>query len=145
MYSGRRWRMVVPSLIVILVTSGLLFPLVAEAATRSLPLQNFQTWKGFVAAKIEQSMMVLESSSTIQVVVTEKTQVVGHRTSFAKIAIDDVVRVEGSMTADRRLLANRIDVLLAADGMRMGHRAKTGPLNSLISVIMNGGVTIPLQ
>lgn len=145
MYSGRRWRMVVHSLILILVASGLLFPLVAEAATRSLPLQNFQTWKGFVAAKTEQSMMVLESSSTIQVVVTEKTQVVGQRTSFAKIAIDDVVRVEGSMTADRRLLANRIEVLLAADGMRMGHRAKTGAVNSLISVIMNGGVTIPLQ
>ncbi len=144
MYSGSRWRMAVPSLILILVTSGLLFPLVAEAANRSLPLQNFLTWKGFVAAT-EQSMMVLESSSTIQVVVTEKTQVVGQRTSFAKIAIGDVVRVEGSMTADRHLLANRIEVLLAADGMKMGHRAKTGPVNSLISVIRNGGVTIPLQ
>ncbi len=137
--------MVVFSLILILVTPGLLSPLVAEAANRSLPLQNFQTLKGFVAAKAEQSMMVLEGSTTIQVVVTEKTQVVGQRTSFAKIAIDDVVRVEGSMTVDRHLLANRIEVLLAADGMRMGHRARTGPVNSLISVIMNGGITIPMQ
>ncbi len=149
MYGGRVWQAAALLLIVHLSTLSfpyhhLLSSAVAEAANRSLPLQNFQPVKGFVAAKTERSMTVLEGSSTVQVIVTEKTQVVGQRNSFAKIVIDDVVLVEGTMTADRHLLANRVEVLLAADTMRLAHQRRSGAVNSLISVIMNGGITVPL-
>jgi aspartyl/asparaginyl-tRNA synthetase len=132
-------------LTVLLVTPSLLSPLVTEAANRSLPVQNLQTWKGFVAAKAERSMTVLDGSSTIQVMVTQKTEVAGQRNSFAGIAVDDVVRVEGSMTADRHLQANHIEVLLAADGMGMAQRARTGTVNRLLSVILNHGITVPIR
>jgi hypothetical protein len=149
MCGGRTWCAAVLFVGVFLATPSfarpvLRSPAVAAAANLSLPLQNLESWKGFVAAKAERSMTVLDGGSTLQVVVTEKTQVVGRRTSFAKIAIDDVVRVEGAVTADRHLLANRVEVLLAADSMRMTHRTRTGALNTVVSVIVNGGITVPL-
>lgn len=112
-------------LAVLFVTLGLLSASTTEAANGSLPFQNPPTRKGFVVAKTQRSMTVLEGRSTFQVNVTEQTRVVGRRTSFAKIAVDDVVRVEGSITADGRLVATQIEVLLAGDGITPTHRAKT--------------------
>jgi hypothetical protein len=117
---------------------------VAEAASLSLPIQSSQTRKGFVTAKASRSMTVLEGSRTIQVVVTEETAVTGQRNSFANVAIDDVVRVEGSMTPDRHLVAHRVEVVLAANSMIKGRRAPTRNVNSLISVLLNGGFTVVL-
>jgi pectate lyase len=118
---------------------------VVEAANVSPPLQTFQSWKGFVVAKAERSMTVHGGVGTIQVVVTEKTRVVGLRNLFAQIAIDDVVRVEGSMTADKHVVANRVEVVLASDSMTMGQQTRKRPVNSLLSVVLNGGITIPLR
>jgi len=118
---------------------------VVEAANVSPPLQTFQSWKGFVVAKAERSMTVHAGGSTIQVIVAEKTRVVGLRNLFAQIAIDDVVRVEGSMTVDKHLLANRVEVILAADSVTMGQQTRKRPVNSLLSVVLNGGITIPLR
>jgi len=89
-------------------------------------------------------MTVREGSSTIQVVVTEKTDIAEQRNSLANVAIDDVVRVEGSMTADGHLLAHRVEVILAADSMMTARRARTRNVNSLISVLLNGGITLLL-
>lgn len=117
---------------------------VVGAANQSLPLQNLLTRKGFVTTKAERSMTVLEGSSAIQVVVTEKTQVTGQRDSFARIVVDDLVRIEVWKTADRNLLADRIEVLLAADSMTVVQRRRTGPASGLLSVILNSEIIIPL-
>jgi uncharacterized membrane protein YjgN (DUF898 family) len=148
MHSGRRWRAILV-LAILLAAPGFALDLlrsaaVAEAANLSLPLQSSQTRKGFVTAKASRSMTILEGSSTIQVVVTEKTDVAGQRNSFANVAIDDVVRVEGSMTADRHLLAHRVEVILAANSMITAQRARTRNVNRLISVLLNGGITVIL-
>lgn len=105
MHSGSRRPAAMLVLAILLATPGfardrLRSAAIAEAANLSLALQSSQTRKGFVTARASRSMTVLAGSNTIQVVVTEKTDVAGQRNSFANVAIDDVVRVEGSMTAD---------------------------------------------
>jgi hypothetical protein len=149
MLSGRRWRAAILVLTILLAAPGfardrLRSGAVAEAAALSLPLQSSQTRKGFVTARTARSMMVLEGSSTTQVIVTEKTEIAGQRSSFASVAIGDVVRVDGSMTVDRHLLAHRVDVILAADSMPTARRARTRNVNSLTSVLLNGGITVLL-
>lgn len=149
MHNSRRLPGAVILLVVFLATSNpvphWLSPMsVVGAANQSLPLQNLLTRKGFVTTKAERSMTVLEGSSAIQVVVTEKTQVTGQRDSFARIVVDDLVRIEVWKTADRNLLADRIEVLLAADSMTVVQRRRTGPASGLLSVILNGGIIVPL-
>ncbi len=65
-----------------------------------------------------------DSEITFQVTVTEQTRVVGGRTSFAKIAVDGMVRIQGSMTADGRLVATGIEVLLAGHRITPARRAR---------------------
>jgi hypothetical protein len=89
-------------------------------------------------------MTVLEGGSAIQVVVTEKTDVAGQRNSFDTVAIDDVVRVEGSVTADRHLLAHHLEGILAACSVTTTRRARTRGVNSVPSVLFNGGITVIL-
>jgi hypothetical protein len=150
MHSGRRWRaaILVPAVLAI----GLLAPgvardplrsaAVAEAASLPLLLRSVQTRKGFVTARADRSMTVLEGGRTIQVVVTEKTGITGQRTSFSDVAVNDVVRVEGSMTAEGHLVAQRVEVILAARSVTAARGARTRNANSLISILLNGGVTI---
>ena len=82
MHNGRPWRAAILVLAILLAAPGyvrdrLRSAAVAEAANLSLPLQSSQPRKGFVTAKATRSMTVPEGSSTIQVVVTEKTNVAG--------------------------------------------------------------------
>jgi hypothetical protein len=142
-HTARRRRTAV-LLTVLLVVPGLLSHSVAGAATRSLPLQDFQT-KGFVTARTEWSMTVLEGGRAVEVVVTARTRVLGRRHVFAKIVVDDVVRVEGTMMADRRLLASQVEVLLEADGMKMTPPPAPGLVGKMLSVIMSGGITVPIR
>jgi ribulose kinase len=149
MRSCGRWRVAILVVAILLAAPGLArdrlrYAAVADAASLPLLLQSSQTRKGFVTAKASRSMTVLEGSSAIEVIVTEKTNVAGQRTSFANLAIDDVVRVEGSMTAAGHLLAHRVEVILAANSMIMGRRAKTRNVNNLISMVLNGGITVVL-
>ena len=149
MRGGSRRPVAILVLAILLATPGfardrLRSASVAEAASLSPSLQSPQTRKGFVTAKASRSMMVLAGSSTTQVVVTERTDVVGQRNSFANGAVDDVVRVEGSMTADGHLLAYRVEVVLAANNLITARRAKTRNVNSLTSILVNGGITVVL-
>ena len=139
MHNRRR----LPGAVILLVAFWLSPMTVVGAASQSLPLQNLLTRKGFVTTKAVRSMTVLEGSSAVQVVVTEKTRVTGQRDSFARIAVDDLVRIEGWKTADSNLLADRIEVLLAANSMTMV-RTRTGSASGLLSVILNGGIIVPL-
>lgn len=102
------------------------------------------TTKGFVTAKAEGSLTILEAGTTFQVAVNKHTQVMGRRTSFQDIAINDLVRIEAGTAADNSVLASRIEVLLAADGLSSGQRARPGPVDWLLSVIMNGGIVVYL-
>ncbi len=110
----------------------------AVAAAASL------TNKGFVTAKAEGSLTIVEAGSAVRVAVSKDTQVVGRRSSFQDIAINDLVRIEASTTADGRVVAARIEVLLAAGSLSAGQRSSPGPTNWLLSVIMNGGIVVPL-
>jgi aspartyl/asparaginyl-tRNA synthetase len=99
----------------------------AAAASWSVSLDTLTGVKGLVVAKGQGSMTVRDGRSTIQVVITEHTQIAGRRASFASIAVDDVVRLEGSFAADRRLVATRVDVLLAAGNMTVVRRSQPEP------------------
>jgi uncharacterized protein DUF5666 len=148
MLGGKRWRAAILTMTIVLTLPGFAHYLrpavVAEAANLSLPLQSSEARKGFVTARASASMTVLEGRTTIQVVVTEKTEIAGQRKSFADVTVGDVVRVEGSMTADKHLLAHRVEVILAAASMPTGPPPRTRGVNSWISVILNGGITVPL-
>lgn len=110
-------------LVILLVTACHSAALSADAAVRSISLEN-PSAKGFVVAKSQGSMTIRDGRSIFQVIVTEHTQVVGRRASFAKISIDDIVRIEGPQGADRRIIATRVEVLLTADTLTVVRRTK---------------------
>ncbi|HEU4678211.1 MAG TPA: DUF5666 domain-containing protein [Terrimicrobiaceae bacterium] len=102
------------------------------------------TNKGFVTAKGEGSLTILDAGTVFQVAVDKNTQVVGRRSSFQDIAINDLVRIEASTTPGSGIVAARIEVLLAAGSLSVGQRSSSGPTNWLLSVIVNGGIVVPL-
>lgn len=110
-------------LLTLLATACVFCASSADAASRFVSLDALTGVKGLVVAKGQGSMTVRDGRSIIQVVITQHTQIAGRRASFASIAVDDVVRLEGSFAADRRLVATRVHVLLAAGKMAVVRRS----------------------
>lgn len=73
--------------------------------------------KGFVVARTPASLTLLTGDRRVVVVITADTRVLGQRTAFSDIAAHDVVRAEGRWTAGNRLLAERIDIVVAAGSL----------------------------
>ena len=146
---GRR----LPAIVILLVVSLATVQPSVWAAKLTAVLENTQTLKGIVTAKAEKSFTVREGNTTLQVTVTDATQVTGQRDSFAKMVVGDIVRVDGRMAPEKQLLAGRIEVLFAAGatiGSQSQARSLAGLLSqapalaSLLSVLVNGGVTVLL-
>ncbi|MGH2373398.1 MAG: hypothetical protein ACREJ4_17125 [Candidatus Methylomirabilaceae bacterium] len=87
--------------------------------------QDYLITKGFVAAKNGMTLTLLASNRRIVVAITSNTRILGQRDSFAAIVPNDVVRAEGRMVGNR-LLADRVEVVLAADSLRAQPQPK-GP------------------
>jgi hypothetical protein len=87
-------------------------------ASAAPALQAYRVTKGFVTAKADNMLTILAGDSRVTVVSTTTTRVLGQRDSFAGIALNDVVRVEGRADGNR-ILAERIEVILAADGVKV--------------------------
>jgi hypothetical protein len=114
---------------------------------------NPTSLKGIVTAKGEKSLTIREGNSTLQVTVTDATQVTGQRDSFGKIATGDIVRVDGRLNPEKKWLAGRIEVLFAAGSTSTApsstsviHQllANAPALAGLLTVIANGGLTVML-
>lgn len=73
--------------------------------------------KGFVVARTTTSLTLLARDRRVVVVITAHTRVLGQRTAFSHIAGHDVVRAEGRWITENRLLAERIDVVVAAGSL----------------------------
>lgn len=73
--------------------------------------------KGIVTAKGEHSLAIRENGGgALHVTVTQETRIAGLRTSFAKVAVSDIVRVEGTPpSSTRTMTAHQIEVLFAAE------------------------------
>lgn len=73
--------------------------------------------KGIVTAKGEGSLAISEGGGgVLHVLVTQETRVTGLRTLFAKVAVSDIVRVEGTPpSSTRTMTAHQIEVLFAAE------------------------------
>lgn len=128
--------------VILLVTVAVAF---LQQRPQAVEAASSLTNKGFVTAKGEGSLAILDAGTTFKVAVNKDTQVVGRRTSFQDIAINDLVRIEASTTPDSGIVAARIDVLLAAGSLSVGQRSSPGgPVNWVLSVIKNGGIVVPL-
>lgn len=142
-----------PVILILLVVSLVTAQSSVQAAKLTANLENTQTLKGIVTAKAERSFTVRDGSRTLEVAVTDATQVTGQRDSFGKLAVGDIVRVDGRMAQEKQLLAGRIEVLFAA-GTTVGSQSQTPILGGLLSqapalagllsVLVNGGVTVML-
>ena len=142
-----------PVLLIVLVVSLVTAQSPVQAAQLAAGTENTQTLKGIVTAKADKSFTVREGGSTLQVTVTDATQVTGQRDSFGKLAVGDIVRVDGRMAQEKQLLAGRIEVLFAA-GTTVGSQShspilgrllsQAPALAGLLSVLVNGGVTVML-
>jgi len=112
-------------LMAILVATTCLFSAsIADAAGRFVSLDALTGVKGLVAVKGQESMTVRDGRNVFQVVVTERTQIVGRRASFAGIAVGDIVRIEGPHTPNLRVVATRVEVLLTAGNIIVARRSK---------------------
>jgi hypothetical protein len=111
----RSARMVAMIALVAAGCAGTALP--SSAAARAISLDQVTSVKGFVVAKTPGAMTLRDGRALVQVVVTPQTRVEGRRTSFGAIALDDLVRVEGSVGPDRRIVALRLEVVLAAGPM----------------------------
>lgn len=128
--------------VIFLIAATLAF---LQARSRAVEAAGSLTNKGFVTARGEESITILDAGTPLKVAVNKSTQVVGRRSSFQEIAINDLVRIEAATTPDRGIVAARIEVLLAAGSLSMGQRSSPGgPTNWVLSVIMNGGIVVPL-
>lgn len=148
MCTGQRFPAVLVLLILSLATAR-----VGQAASPLAAPDGIQSRKGIVTAKAEKSLTVREGSGAFQVAVMDTTQITGLRDSFARIAVGDIVRIDGRMAQDRQLLAGRIEVLFAAgaagapqpQAALLGNLFAQAPvLAGLLSVLVNGGVTVQL-
>lgn len=116
-------------------------------------VDNPTSLKGIVTAKSEKSLTIREGNTTLQVNVTDATQVTGQRDSFGKIVTGDIVRVDGRLNPEKQWLAGKIEVLFAAGGASaapsstsvVSRLLSNAPaLAGLLTVIANGGVTVVL-
>jgi hypothetical protein len=81
--------------------------------------QEFRAAKGFVVAKTATSLTLLAGDLRVLVAITSETRVLSQRHAFSDIAPNDVVRAEGRWTTGNRLLAERIDVVVAAGSLAL--------------------------
>ena len=142
-----------PAILVLLFISLANAQPLVWAANPTTGTENTQTVKGIVTAKAEKSFTVREGSRALEVAITDATQVTGQRDSFGKLAVGDIVRVDGRMAQEKQLLAGRIEVLFAA-GTMVGSQSQAPILGGLLSqapalasflsVLVNGGVTVML-
>ena len=105
-------------------------PPTASAAAVSV---DYRAAKGFVTAKTDRSLTVLASNGRVLVVITNTTRILGLRGSFAEIIQNDVVRAEGRWTAANSLLADRVEVVFVADGMKV-QRPPSTPTIELLTI-----------
>ncbi len=140
-YNLRRNSLAIVLHVILLMTATFAFLQMRPQAVEAV---GSLTNKGFVTAKAEGSLTILDAGSTFQVAVNKNTQVVGRRSSFQEIAINDLVRIEASTTPDSGVVAVRIEVLLAAGSLSAGQRTGSAPQNWLLSVIMSGGIVVYL-
>lgn len=94
--------------------------------------QDYVIAKGFVAAKNDTTLTLLESNRRVVVTVSSNTRILGQRDSFAAIVPNDVVRAEGRMVGNR-LVADRVEVVLAADRLR-GEPQKKGQTTDVFTI-----------
>lgn len=113
---------------------------VVSAASATAPQPAFI--KGFVTARTDSSLAVAEGRQAVHVVVSASTRVGGQRDSLGKIAVNDLVSVEGVRTAEGTLLAGQITVLLTADGLTF---SQPPPPGTMWSWIAKGGLTVPVK
>lgn len=73
--------------------------------------------KGFVVARTTTSLTLLAGDRRVVVLITVDTRVLGQRTASSHITAHDVVRAEGRWTSGNRLVAERIDVVVAAGNL----------------------------
>ncbi len=92
--------------------------------------QDYLTAKGFVAAKNDTTLTLLASNRRVVVMVTSSTRILGQRDSFTAIVLNDVVRAEGRLVGNR-LFADRVEVVLAADSLRVQPQPK-GPTGDVL-------------
>ncbi len=105
--------------VLLLGTLGVLHPAWSTGTARAAVGQDYTAAKGFVTAKTAGSLTVLASGGRVLVVISTNTRVLGRRDSFANIVPNDVVRAEGRRIAANRLLADRIEVVFAANSMKV--------------------------
>jgi len=79
--------------------------------------QEFRAAKGFVVARAETSLTLLAGERRVLVAITPETRVLGQRQRLSDIALNDVVRAEGRWAAGDRLLADRVEVVIAAGSL----------------------------
>ncbi len=128
--------------VIFLITATVAF---LQPRSQRVEAASSLTNKGFVTAKAEGSITILDAGTTFKVAVNKNTQVVGRRSTFQEIAINDLVRIEAGPTPDSGIVAARIEVLLAAGSLSAGQGPRPGgPTNWVLSVIMNGGIVVPL-
>ncbi len=92
---------------------------------------EFRAAKGFVVARTETSLTLLAGERRILVVITPETRVLGQRQTLADIALNDVVRAEGRWAAGDRLVADRVEVVIAAGSLSL-RRAMVTPTLEII-------------
>lgn len=128
--------------VMFLITATIAF---LQPRSRQVEAASNLTNKGFVTARAEGSISILDAGTTFKVAVNKNTQVVGRRSAFQEIAINDLVRIEAAPTPDSGVVAARIEVLLAAGSLSAGPGPRPGgTTNWVLGVIMNGGIVVPL-
>lgn len=101
--------------------------------------------KGFVTAKTERSMTLLDGRQmSVEVVIDTTTEIMGQRDSFIQIMTHDIVQVDGVLIGDRQMLARSITVVFAADSLALVQKPQLEVRNTF-SLILDGGITVPLR
>lgn len=120
----------------------LLALLLGSAAARAAsPQPGEVSLKGFVVARPEGGITVRHGDgSVVTVALTPATVVAGVRAAAPEIALRDLVRVEGTREPGGRIVARRVDVVLAAEGL-----SRSRPTYSVFwNWVVNGSLSLPL-
>ncbi|HEV8339845.1 MAG TPA: hypothetical protein VGR25_09345 [bacterium] len=81
--------------------------------------QEFRAAKGFVVARTPTSLTLLAGERRILATITPETRVLGQRQRVSGVVLNDVVRAEGRWTAGDHLLADRVEVVIAAGSLAL--------------------------
>ncbi|MGQ0550701.1 MAG: hypothetical protein ACT4PY_13640 [Armatimonadota bacterium] len=111
-------RLQIRSIILVGVLAVLHVAWFSAEASAAAAGQDYLTAKGFVTAKNGTTLTLLANNRQLPVVTTSTTRVLGQRDSFTAVVPNDVVRAEGRMVGNR-LIADRVEVVLAADSLKV--------------------------